>query len=403
MASKWTSSANEALCLRLDGAPSPRDRVFHPDFTYPIFGEAETIFGYQDLHIHLSFASGSLRPCLDVQYKAKNTKTTAKIMDVAETLSEFLPADELVAPGEWPAVVEAERASFQPHGTRVGSYTRQDKSRGGAEREFVVFRATFDTPGFRAWHERVQIFALLFIEGASYIDDDDTRWEFYTLFERVQDRGESWHFVGYTSLYRFWCWPDQTRLRLSQFVILPPYQQQRHGSELYKAVYDAALGDASICELSIEDPSERFDRLRDSCDLARLQRDATLVTKLAAPMDRTWYRAARTQYKMAPRQWARILEMLALVRLDDEPASLQAYRLQVKARLYGVNREVLDLLPREQRLEKLHETFEAVVDEYAEITGADIPEALLARPAAPGERKRAADAGATTSKMPRLL
>ncbi|WFD19955.1 histone acetyltransferase [Malassezia caprae] len=398
MASKWTSSANEALCLRLDGAPAPRDRVFHPDFTYPIFGEAETIFGYQDLHIHLSFASGSLRPCLDVQYKAKNTKTTAKVVDVAETLSEYLPADDLVAPSEWPATVAAERASFQPHGTRVGSYTR-----GKGEREFAVFRATFDTPGFREWHERVQIFALLFIEGASYIDDDDSRWEFYTLFERVQDGGESWHFVGYTSLYRFWCWPGQTRLRLSQFVILPPYQQQRHGSELYKTVYDAALNDDSICELTIEDPSERFDRLRDSCDLTRLQRDATLVAKLAAPMDRAWYRTARAQYKMAPRQWARILEMLALVRLGDEPSSLQAYRLQVKARLYGVNREVLDLLPREQRLEKLHETFEAVVDEYAEITGTDIPDALLARPAAPSERKRAADAEPMTSKMPRLL
>ncbi|WFD27533.1 histone acetyltransferase [Malassezia nana] len=401
MASKWTSSANEALCLRLTGAPPPCDRVFHPEFTYPIFGDAETIFGYQDLRIQLSLASGSLRPSLDVQYKAKNTKTTAKVVDVAETLHEFLPADNLVEPSEWPTVAATERAAFQPPGTRVAHYTRQDKKRKGVEREFFVYHATFDTPGFRAWHQRAQFFALLFIEGASYIDDTDTRWEFYTLFERVHDGEETWHFVGYTSLYRFWCWPGQTRLRLSQFVILPPYQQQRHGSALYNAVYEAALQDTSICELTIEDPSERFDHLRDACDLKRLEHDQDVLAHIHAPVDRAWSHAARARHKMAPRQWARMLEMLALVHLRDEPVDLQAYRLQVKARLYGVNREVLDMLPREQRLEKLHETFEAVIDEYAEITGADIPDALLARPAASSEGTCAAEAE-PRRKMPRL-
>lgn len=407
MATKWSCNANEATCLRLAGAPAPCDGVFHPEFTYPIFGEAETIFGYQGLHIRLTMASGSLAPCLELDYKAKNATTTAKIDDVEGTLREYLPDDEdLVPPADMEARIQADQASFKPLGTLVTTYKRSiPKARGSQakEREFAIFHATWDTPGFRAWHKRAQIFTLFFIEGASYIDDEEANWEFYTVFERTQTQtGEAWHFVGYTSLYRFWCWPDRTRLRLSQFVILPPYQGQRHGSELYKTVYAKALDDASICEMTVEDPSEAFDHLRDSCDLQFLAQQPDVASHLMMPIDRTWSRTARTKYKLAPRQWARVLEMLALLRLPDDAASQQAYRLQVKARIYGVNREVLEALPQEQRLEKLHETFEAVMDEYAEMTGADVPESLFVLP--PPSRKRANSASDQgMQKTPRLV
>ena len=59
-------------------------------------------------------------------------------------------------------------------------------------------------------------------------------------------------------------------MRLSQFLILPPYQSQGHGSELYNQVMQLALSRDNIVELTIEDPSEAFDRLRDTNDLKRL-------------------------------------------------------------------------------------------------------------------------------------
>lgn len=410
MTSKWTSNANEATCLRLAGAPSPADGVFHPEFTYPIFGDAETIYGYSDLHIHLTFASGSLTPALDVTYAARNTTTAAKIDDVNATLAEFLPEDQLVSPDEVKKIAEDEARggarAFTPLGERVHSYTREASAKGkgrssfgslfsararpsaAPKREFHIYKATWDTPGFRDWHARVQIFTLFFIEGASYIQDDEQNWEFYTIFERVQGaEGDAYHFVGYTSLYRFWCWPGKTRLRLSQFLILPPYQKQKHGAELYDTVYAHMLNDTSVCELTIEDPSEAFDGLRDACDLRRVtSADGALARAVAerrldAPIDRTWSEETRAAYKMAPRQWARMLEMLALLHLDaSDAAQLRAYRLQVKARLFRVNREILMQIPRVQRLEKLHETFESVMDEYAEITGVDLPDALLEAP-----------------------
>ncbi len=40
---------------------------------------------------------------------------------------------------------------------------------------------------------------------------------------------ETYHFIGYSSLYPFYCFPEKVRLRLSQFVIVPPFQHAGHG------------------------------------------------------------------------------------------------------------------------------------------------------------------------------
>lgn len=47
--------------------------------------------------------------------------------------------------------------------------------------------------------------------------EDEDAWEFYVLYEKRKraESGEStYHFVGYTSVYPFWCYPDAVRLRL---------------------------------------------------------------------------------------------------------------------------------------------------------------------------------------------
>lgn len=42
---------------------------------------------------------------------------------------------------------------------------------------------------------------------------------------------DTYHFAGYSSIYSFLHYPDQVRLRLSQFIILPPFQGAGHGCE----------------------------------------------------------------------------------------------------------------------------------------------------------------------------
>ncbi|KAK0560313.1 histone acetyltransferase 1 [Tilletia horrida] len=428
MADSWSSNTNAATELKLIGAPPPTDEVFNPEFTYPIFGESETVFGYTGLRIQLGFASGSLRTGLKVSYSAKNTSTTAQLDDVEGTLRPFLPPD-VVGYDELLANLEPAESEWTPIGDKTHEYTWSKKAskgkakasqfgRAGAaavaaaaaaaagqgssngkngdakhsaadERTFVIYRATWQTPGFREYHRRMQIFALFNIEAASYLHEDEDNWEFYTLFQRTEAEAEPadaappkyrYHFVGYTALYRFWCYPEIFRIRLAQFVILPPYQSQGHGPALFSHVTEQMQSRPEVCELTVEDPSEAFDRMRDGADLRRLlvpggfEEQALKEGKLAPPLDTKWSEQQRRKYKIAGRQWARLIEMFQLRHLNMQDAgAVRRYRLQVKNRLYKFNRDVLTQMEKGERVQALQKTFASLIsEEYAEILGIDV-------------------------------
>ncbi|PWN45794.1 histone acetyltransferase type B [Ceraceosorus guamensis] len=423
---KWVCSANEALQLSLVSIHSKSNgldrKSFHPDFTYPIYGEAESIYGYTDLGIRLCFSSGALLPLLRVTYKAKNEKTTAKVDDAEALIKAFLPADQLFedeASFER-AVREESSGAFTPLGEKVLAYTRalqsgtaskgKGKGRGSArgstsalqaggaassssdagnsERVFEIYRSNWSTPGWKEQHRRMQIFTLLFIEGASYIQEEEPAWEFYTLYERqassLSATGYTWHFVGYTSLYNFWCYPDSSRVRLSQFIILPPYQHAGHGQALYNKVLDDVIASPRVMELTVEDPSEAFDRVRDGADLRRLfdgdegfAKRAAREGRLVPPLDQIWSEKMRSTLKIAPRQWSRLVEMAQLLNLDQEDhEQMRHYRLQVKSRLYKFNKDVLQQMSRGERVAKLHQTYEGVIEEYSSLTGVEVDDLL---------------------------
>lgn len=411
MTESWTSNSTASMAIRLVGAPYGADAPFHPSFTYPIYGEAETIYGYQGLSINLDVASGSLVPLVDIKYRTKNEATTAQLDDVEGKLAPFLPSEYISATSTSSAKADFDAAlvkskSFTPLGEKVHSYTRKKVNKGKGKsgpssaansvlseddpdaRVFEVYRSTWETPGFREYHRRMQLFALLFIEGASYIQEEETNWEFFTLYEKT---GEGWHFMGYTSLYKFWCWPDSSRIRLSQFVILPPYQKQGHGGALYTTVYDAIRQRSTVSELTVEDPSEDFDRLRDGNDLRRLLSPGGFVEtakaagKLHAPLDKDWIEQQRLDHKLAPRQWSRVLEMVQLMNVDaSNEEQVKAYRLQVKARIYKQNKDILMQLDKSQQRAKLQETYEGVIEEYGDMVGVDIEDILDQGPSAGG-------------------
>ncbi|CAO1626685.1 unnamed protein product [Sympodiomycopsis kandeliae] len=404
MADTWASDANKALSLRLIGAPSPADEPFGPDFTYQVgFGQEETVFGYSDLSILLSFSSASLAPLLTVNFGEVNESTTAKIDDIPGILQEFLPPDYETDPIKHKARADEDIFSFKPPGDKVASYHRSNSAAkgkgkraapgqgssssntdgGAGHKEFEIYHSNWATPGWRDFHRRMQLFALLFIEGASYIHEDEDNWEWLTTWQKwVDEKGnERWSFVGYTSLYRFWHYPSSSRLRLSQFVILPPYHKQGHGSQLYNQVYTQVLSDASVSELTIEDPNEAFDRLRDTADLKQLLLSGGIIDQmkgeaegLNAPVEKMRSERWRSKAKIAKRQWSRLIEMIQLLELDPaDKQAVKAYRLQVKARIYRFNKDVLTQLELAERQTKLQETFENLLDgEYGDLVGIDV-------------------------------
>lgn len=207
--------------------------TFAPVFVYPIFGEEETIFGYQGLEIDVStlsprpyrldtrgreltiagslqyrFASGSLSQYLKISYESKFPETsTVKADDPEQILYDFIPPSYSKSLEEFEKTVEKDSREFKPVGEKIGAYRmRRDKGKGkgkavngslptrswerveegeGEEDDDEVvyegYWSNWDTKGFKEFHRKAQIFALLYIEGAQYIDEEDGRWEFVTL------------------------------------------------------------------------------------------------------------------------------------------------------------------------------------------------------------------------------
>ena len=95
-----SSNANEALKISFVQAALGAPKIlssFHPQFTYPIFGDEERIFGYQNLKLNLRFAAHDLRPNLEVLYNKKfKTVGDTKATDIEETLKEWTPECEKI-------------------------------------------------------------------------------------------------------------------------------------------------------------------------------------------------------------------------------------------------------------------------------------------------------------------
>ncbi|KAF9967063.1 histone acetyltransferase 1 [Mortierella alpina] len=367
---QWVTNSTEAVNIRLVKAPpgsngddEEEDIIeFNPVFTYPVFGEQEQIFGYKDLIINLEFASGSLASCFSMGYKDK--KPTADKIYTA--MKDYLPPDIIDNHDQFTQIVQRDYKEFKPMGTKIGEY--RVSSEGAENSTFELYQANFDTPRFQEYHKRLQCFAIFFIEGASFIEDTDEKWEVRLLFERVSENGqESYNIVGYCTMYPYFYYPDQVRMRISQFLILPPYQQQGHGSRLYQSLYNDFCSRKEVREMTVEDPNEEFSDLRDKNDMKHLTAKG-VFKDLQAPIKKARIEQVAQTYKLTKRQVARCFELALLRNLDKRnKAQYKAFRLQVKERLFRHNAEALNTLDKEERIEKLHETFLSVEEDYHRI------------------------------------
>ncbi|GHJ85651.1 hypothetical protein NliqN6_2053 [Naganishia liquefaciens] len=387
---EWVANSNEAVSLRLVRDPKDenyKDLVgvkgdrqalepFHPTFTYPIFGDKEVIFGYKGLKVRIDMASGSLREYLSITYREKINSTATPADDIEGILYKFIPSNYTKNAKTFAETVQTDADSFVPPGEKIAAYAPIQQI-ANEPVEYGIYKCTWNTPGFREFHRRAQLFILLYIEAGSYIQEDEDEWEFLMIFETrtrastsaTTKTTKSYHFVGYVSAYPFWCYPDNIRLRLSQFVILPPYQGKGHGSQLYNALWNHISDRQEVSELTIEDPSEHFEDLRDRNDLTRLRKLLGQSKELlaGAPVDKAWMERTRKKLKYAKRQFLRIIEIMLLEQLkykQDDPSAYKALRLQVKERLYRFNYEILSQLEPDERKQKLQETYANVEEDY---------------------------------------
>ena len=197
------------------------------------------------------------------------------------------------------------------------------------------------------------------------------------------------------------------RLRISQFLILPPHQTSGHGTHLYVTIQNSCVADATVHELTVEDPNEAFDALRDTVDFHVLRsefiehnvsinptpypsdigrkRPRLMPTSSIIPTEKL--HEIRTKNKIEPTQFAHILEMYLLGQIplkhraggginmaslltqkwrlaDDDDKRYYWWRILVKQRLYKRHRDMLIQVDADERVQKLDQTLGNVEEGY---------------------------------------
>ena len=131
---------------------------------------------------------------------------------------------------------------------------------------------------------------LFYIDGASAIDSEDTKWLLFAVTRARADDSTKWSLTSFATVYEFFVYPGATRARLSQIVVLPPYQRKGLGGKMLESVrmYSKMK---EFADVTVEDPTPQLQRLRDASDV----RAMCAVPEVMAAVQRYAMPAARLQ------------------------------------------------------------------------------------------------------------
>eukprot|EP00960_Hanusia_phi_P038493 753461-Hanusia_phi.AAC.6 len=219
--------------------------------------------------------------------------------DVEKCIKKFVPCDYLSDIDE----LHDELVSnpMKSIGIKMGGYniSHAVQRTGGdvaVHDEYEFYFSSLEEPEAHKFANRLESLAMWMIEKSSYIKPDPN-WKLLTLFRKLKrsekmskenedGRGpqSELEFVGFVTIYKYFTDKDRKTAkghsnnetescafgyRISQFVILPPFQRMGHGERLLRRVYQLAADSPQCCEVRIENPSVGFSKLRDATD-ARL-------------------------------------------------------------------------------------------------------------------------------------
>ena len=358
---------------------------FHPTYTHQLFHDEE-IVGYKKLNLHMLFTADTLHCHIGIDYEERIPYGAD---DVLSLLTSRL------APNSFTTSLEHFRSQvgeeWSPPGRLVWSYSVPSVEGGRDVVTYEIWGGGFNDVELKRYHSRVQFFLLLFIDRSSFINDSDLIWEVLLLFEKRVPRPPSslassasstpvpatYSFVGYTTLYKFLSYPSEWLLRLSQILILPPYQRSGHGAQLLQFVYREAER-RHFRAVNVEDPAPVFQLLRDVLDAQNCKRGGWYVKGTDERVEGVGMWCLRWDVEYAQRvsrslriplrQVRRCYEIFKLSQTDTRAAHSKAYneyRLEVKLRLYGEREEWLCVSASgEERKELLHELYQHLEQHY---------------------------------------
>ncbi|XP_054262590.1 histone acetyltransferase type B catalytic subunit [Macrosteles quadrilineatus] len=336
---EYVCDSNEALefkLVRVEEDLEDDSISFKPEMSHQIFGDSESIFGYKELTVKLYYSACRLTMYLGLEYQTvvdPNLFGGVKPDNVMKIIQEKLQVPAVLTNIDEFSKALKDDDSFQPFGDKLASFSVKQ---GNGNKNYEIYHCDTNNKKFLNFHERLQTFVLFYIDAASYIDVDDSKWQFFVIYEKFKNPSGSLSYavVGYSTVYEYYAYPDRVRPRVSQMLVLPPFQRQGLGAHLLCAIYSHYRGQAKVADITVEDPNEEFQSLRDYVD-ACLCSSLPSFSKdnLKQGFDKIMAEEACSKFKINKKQARRVYEILRLketnVHNDDESKS---FRLDVKRR-----------------------------------------------------------------------
>ncbi|XP_068652867.1 probable histone acetyltransferase type B catalytic subunit isoform X2 [Aristolochia californica] len=360
--------ANECVKIFLVSKPEEVDCAesfcISPVDLNQFFGEDGKIYGYKDLKINIWLSSRSFHAYPEISFQ-KSFKGTMGITDLNPVFQIMFGESLVVKKDEFLDTFSTEHNYIRDivsNGMVIHSkvlekhddslnYLSEEES---PKTEHQVIRMDPSSGPVGQLYSRLVPLVLLLVEGGRPIDISDPRWDIYFAVEKESNQlgsiGIKLH--GFATMYRFYHHPDSTRFRISQLLVLPPYQGHGHGSILLETINSIAIAE-DVYDVTAEEPSDYLQQIRVCIDTLRLltfepvKSSVTSIasqlkeSKLSKRVGKFWsdppaaiIEEARKQLKINKKQFVRCWEVLIFLYLHpDDQKSMENFRTCIADRL----------------------------------------------------------------------
>lgn len=231
--------------------------------------------------------------------------------------------------------------------TKATSPTGTTNDSNTCKKKFQIFHANYATKGFDQFQGQMQTLVMWFIESANMIDFEDPRWDCFMIFEKFNPSNsedseatsvsteDRYYFAGYATVYRYYAYPDRTRPRVSQMLMLPPYRRNGLGTTVLQSIYDFYKKQPATLDMTAEDPDEEFISMRDLLDCKNCRELPSFQPeRLKEGWCEEMAKEAQEKLKLCRRQSRKVYEILKLKITDrSDEEEYKNYRLEIKNRL----------------------------------------------------------------------
>lgn len=185
-------------------------------------------------------------------------------------------------------VIHYENTQFQCPGAQFGHIKGSDL------RDYKVQFVSLADQSFHEQNYFAQAVLPFFVDGASQIDPN-RYWKYFLVYEQNTDK-----LVALCTVFEAHHHAEKFRLKISQVLVLPPYQRRGIGAKLYELVYEHYREHEPKCfEIIVEDASDDFQKVQD-CVNAKVLLKVTKAsnTSLQGPVDVNKFKQLAKEMKL---------------------------------------------------------------------------------------------------------